>query len=76
MRRGSLPYGMTLAALGGAVCAATLPPAQAPGDRCAAGRRSYARRKPEESVLYHVVQDELATFPAAASRGSDRCPAS
>lgn len=38
------------------MCAATLPPVQALGDRCVSGRRSYARRKPEESVLYQVVQ--------------------
>jgi hypothetical protein len=41
-------------------------PARAFGDPRVAGGRSYARRKPEESVLYRVVQEELETFLASA----------
>jgi hypothetical protein len=42
-------------------------PAGARGDSCGAGARSYARRKPEASDLYQIVQQELETFLAGAS---------
>ena len=49
------------------MCPATLPPPETHGDSCGAGGRTYKRRKPEESVLYQIVQAELETFLADAS---------
>jgi hypothetical protein len=49
----------------------TVAPARAPGDPHVAHGRSYARRAPEASDLYRVVQQELETFlasPAARER--------
>jgi hypothetical protein len=37
------------------------------GDHCGADRRRYARREPEASDLYHVVQQELETFLASTA---------
>ena len=53
------------------MCPATPSPALALGDPCGADGPSYARRKPEASDLYRVVQQELETFlesPAARER--------
>jgi hypothetical protein len=36
------------------------------GNSCGAGGRSYARRKPEASELYQIMQQELESFLAAA----------
>ena len=49
------------------MCPATPSSARVFGNSCGAGGRSYARRKPEASDLYRVVQQELETFFAAAS---------
>jgi hypothetical protein len=49
------------------VCPATLAPARVLGDPHVSSGRSYARRKPEESDLYQIVQQELETFLAGAS---------
>jgi hypothetical protein len=42
-------------------------PARAPGDPHVAHGRSYARRKPEASDLYQVVQQDLETFLASTA---------
>jgi hypothetical protein len=49
------------------VLPATASPAAALANGCPAGEARYARRKPEEGVLYQVVQEELETFLAAAA---------
>jgi hypothetical protein len=48
------------------VCPGTPAPARAPGDPHVAHGRPYARRKPEASDLYRIVQQELETFLAGA----------
>jgi hypothetical protein len=49
------------------VCSSSLPPAHAFCDPGGIEGPSYARRKPEATVLYQVVREELETFLAGAA---------
>lgn len=53
---------------------ATSSPAGSLGDGCGADARTYARRKPEASDLYRVVEEEIETFLAAAASGERPAP--